>query len=263
MKYLIIFTVFFSLNSNAQIRQLNTPEDSSKRESQNPVYHPAFEKISIKPLILPIAFIAYGFCALESDGLKDFDEQIKEEVWTDKPHRQIRIDNYLQYTPAAAVYALNAIGIEGKNNFKDRTIIYLLSNAMMGITVQSLKAITRVQRPDGFGTNAFPSGHTATAFAAAEFLWQEYKGVSPLYGIVGYASAAATAYLRMYNNKHWFRDLLPGAGIGILSTKAAYLLYPVIQKHIYKNHTPNMAMLPFYQNGAMGLTMIYNFHHKE
>ena len=77
----------------------------------------------------------------------------------DHPFFRTRIDDYLQYAPALAVYGLNAMGIKGKNNFSDRTMIYLLSNAMMGLSVHSLKKITRVQRPDGFGTNAFPSGH--------------------------------------------------------------------------------------------------------
>ena len=123
----------------------------------------------IKSLIIPAALITYGFVSLENDMLLQLDNQIKENIWTENPHKPIKIDNYLQYSPALAVYGLNALGIKGKNNFRDRTMIYLLSNAMMGVTVQSIKAITRVQRPDGFGTNAFPSGHTATAFVAAEF----------------------------------------------------------------------------------------------
>ena len=139
-------------------------------------------------------------------------------------------------------------------------MIYLLSNAMMGITVQSLKSITKIQRPDGFGTNAFPSGHTATAFVAAEFLHQEYKDVSPWYGVAGYAAAITTAYLRMYNNKHWFRDLLPGAGIGILSTKAAYWIYPAIKRKFFKDKPMNTLVMPFYQNGVGGVSVVYNFH---
>jgi membrane-associated phospholipid phosphatase len=110
------------------------------------------------------------------------------------------------------VYALNAVAIKGRNNFRDRAMIYLLSNIMMGITVQSIKKIIKVQRPEGFGTNAFPSGHTATAFAEAEFLRREYKEVSSWYGMAGYAAAATTGILRMYNNKHWLRDVVAGAG---------------------------------------------------
>ena len=125
------------------------------------------------------------------------------------------------------------MGIKGKHNFKDRTATFMLSTIISGITVQSIKAITRVRRPDGFGTNAFPSGHTATAFAGAEFLRQEYKDVSPWYGIAGYTAATATGILRMYNNKHWFRDVMAGAGFGILSTQVAYWLEPKIARVLF------------------------------
>ncbi len=214
----------------------------------------------VNALILPGILISYGFIAQSSEVLKKLDHEIKEEIWTDNPHPPVKIDNYLQYAPAAAVYGLNATGIKGKNNFRDRTIIYLMANAMMGVTVQSLKAITKVQRPDGYGTDAFPSGHTATAFTAAEFLRQEYKDVSSWYGIAGYVMATATAYLRMYNNKHWFRDLLPGAGIGILSTRAAYWLYPCIKRKLFKDKAVKTTLLPFYQNGGGGLFLVYHFN---
>jgi membrane-associated phospholipid phosphatase len=188
----------------------------------------------IRSLKIPCMLITYGFIALDNDNLIAFDNSIKNEIREDQPFFRTRIDDYLQYAPALAVYGLNAMGIKSKNNFRDRTMIYLFSNAMMGITVYSLKKITRVERPDGFGTNAFPSGHTATAFVAAEFLRQEYKDASPWYGIGGYLAAITAGALRMYNNKHWLRDILPGAGFGILSTRIAYWIYPAIKKHFLK-----------------------------
>ena len=214
---------------------------------------------SLKSFIFPGALITYGLISLESDALQNLDNQIKEEIWNEHPHKIIKIDNYLQYAPAVAVFTLNAIGIKGKNNFRDRTIIYLMANTMMGITVQSLKATTKIQRPDGFGTNAFPSGHTATAFVAAEFLRQEYKDKSPWYGIAGYAAATTTAYLRMYNNKHWFRDLLPGAGIGIISTKMAYYIYPTIKRMFFKDKPMNTVVMPYYLQGGGGISLTCNF----
>jgi membrane-associated phospholipid phosphatase len=179
-----------------------------------------------------VSLITYGVFSQSNEDLKDFDADIRKVVRKDADFRS-PVDNYLQYAPGLAVYALNAVGIKGKHNFRDRTMIYFLSNLMMGITVQSIKRITKVQRPDGFGANAFPSGHTATAFAGAEFLRQEYKNVSPWYGIAGYAAATTTGILRMYNNKHWFRDVVAGAGFGILSTEAAYYLEPIIAKKLF------------------------------
>ena len=37
-------------------------------------------------------------------------------------------------------------------------------------------------------------------------------------------------YKQWYNNRHWFTDVVAGAGIGILSAKAGYWLYPTINK---------------------------------
>ena len=210
--------------------------------------------------IVPVSFIAYGFISLNSKFLKAFDNHLKKEIREEHPNFHTPIDNYLQYAPATMVYALNSAGIRGKNNFRDRTIIYLMANAMMGITVTSVKSITRIQRPDGYGHNAFPSGHTATAFVSAEFLRQEYKDVSPWYGVAGYTAATATAILRMYNNKHWFRDLLPGAGFGILSTRAAYWMYPAIKRKFFKDKPMTTMITPFYQDKVGGLSLSYNFN---
>jgi membrane-associated phospholipid phosphatase len=189
-------------------------------------------RLTTRTLIVPVFLITYGVFSQANEELREFDVSIKKEVRKDADFHT-SVDNYLQYVPGLAVYALNAAGIKGKNNFRDRTMIYLLSNVMMGITVQSIKKITKVQRPDGSGTNAFPSGHTATAFAGAQFLEQEYKDISPWYGIAGYAAATTTGILRMYNNKHWFRDVVAGAGFGILSTEVAYKLEPIIAKKLF------------------------------
>jgi hypothetical protein len=216
---------------------------------------------TIRSLMISGSLITYGFIALENDNLIDLDYAIKNEIRENHPFFHTKIDNYLQYAPAAVVYGLNVIGIKGKNNFRDRSMIYLLANAIMSAEVQSLKAITKLQRPDGFGTNAFPSGHTATAFVAAEFLYQEYKDVSPWYGIAGYAMATATGILRMYNNRHWLKDIVAGAGFGILSARVAYWLYPAIKKRFFKNKPARAMILPYYQNSGCGISLVYNLTH--
>ena len=215
----------------------------------------------LKSLIMPAAFIAYGFIALGSDGLQTIDNNTKIEIKEHHPNPVTKLDNYLQYSPALAVYGLNALGVKGKNNFRDRTIIYALSTVISSAIVLPLKRITKVQRPDSSAFSSFPSGHTTIAFAAAEFMRQEYKDVSPWYGIAGYGAAAATAILRLYNNKNWVSDVVAGAGFGILSTKLAYWIYPVIKRKFFKNKSMNTMVMPFYQNGGGGLSVVYNFRH--
>jgi hypothetical protein len=217
----------------ADLYPLNNPVSA-------PVRHSAPDlKPAIRTLVVPLSLITYGAIAQSSEDLREFDLNVKTEIRKKDPDFHTPFDNYLQYAPGLSVYALNAMGIKGEHNFKDRTVVFALTTVISGITVQSIKAITKVVRPDGRGTNAFPSGHTATAFAGAEFLRQEYKNVSPWYGIAGYTAATATGILRMYNNKHWFRDVVAGAGFGVLSTKVAYWLLPVIEKKLFPNKPKN------------------------
>lgn len=216
-------------------------------------------KFNYKQLIIPGVLIGYGLIGLESDWLKGFNTNIREEV-TEDIDNKITIDDFSQYAPAASVYALNAMGIKGKNNLKDRSIILATSYLMMSATVFALKDITHVQRPDGTSYNSFPSGHTANAFAGAEFLYQEYKDQSIWYGISGYIVATGTGLFRMYNNRHWLTDVAAGAGIGILSTKAAYWLFPYT-KNIFpsKNKKTTSMIMPFYNGQQFGGAMVMQF----
>ncbi len=216
-------------------------------------------KFKYKQLIIPTLLIGYGVIGLASDDLKDFNLGIRNEV-TDDIDGKLTIDDYSQYAPALSVYALNLCGIKGKNNLRDRSIILGTSYLLMSGTVMGLKSSTKVERPDGSGFNSFPSGHTATAFAGAEFMWQEYKDVSVWYGISGYIVATGTGFFRIYNNKHWLTDVAAGAGIGILSTKVAYWIFPYVNKHIFKSkkNISTGMIAPFYNGNQMGLGMILN-----
>lgn len=217
-------------------------------------------KFNKKQLIIPAALITYGIVGLESDFLKGINAEVKEEVTENIDHK-LTIDDFSQYAPAASIYALRALGIKGKNNLRDQTIILATSYLIMGATVESLKKITHVERPDGSSFNSFPSGHTATAFMGAELMYQEYKEVSPWYGISGYVVAAGTGAFRMYNNRHWLTDVLAGAGIGILSTKAAYWLYPSVNKLLSskKHQNRKAAFLPYYNGKQLGLGVVSTF----
>ena len=258
-----VFFISFFLTSRAQYSPDTITTVSPKINANNLRINWQIAKTKthfpVKALLLPGIMIAYGFTSLESDALKDLNEEIKEEMYTENPHKKFPLDNYLQYAPAAVVYGLNTMGIKGKHNFRDRSMIYVMSNIILTGTVFSLKKITAVQRPDGSSRTSFPSGHTAEAFASAEFLYQEYKDISPWYGIAGYAAAATTGYLRMYNNKHWLSDIVAGAGIGIASTKIAYWLYPKIQHKLFKDKMVNTMVMPAYQNGSFSLGLVHKF----
>lgn len=217
------------------------------------------EKFPLTGMIIPTAMVTYGIIALHSTSLQNINEDIKQNVWTNKPHKQLHMDTYLMFVPGATAFALEAFGVKGKYNLRDKAMIYLMSNIFVNGTVYPLKKGSHSIRPDGSNFNSFPSGHTAEVFASAEFLRKEYKNVSIWYGVAGYAVATATGYLRMYNNKHWFSDVVAGAGIGIASTKLAYWIYPKIQHWIFKDKPVNTAIMPVYNNGSFGISMIHDF----
>ena len=184
MLKIILFSLFSIATINAQEVKTDTV---SKTDT------PGNLKFNYKQLIIPTVLIGYGFIGLASDQIKNFNSEIKEEV-NEHIDETIIIDDFSQYAPAVSVYALNAVGIKGKNNLKDRSIILATSYIIMLTVVLGLKSITKVPRPDGSGNNSFPSGHTATAFAGAEFLWQEYKDKSIWYGISGYVVATEQGF---------------------------------------------------------------------
>lgn len=118
-----------------------------------------------------------------------------------------------------------------------------------------MKYSFKEKRPDSGARNSFPSEHTATAFMGAEFLRREYKEVSPWIGYAGYAVAAATGYLRIYNNRHYFNDVIAGACIGIVSTKLAYWLYPKCFKRKKPDKQVAVFGLPYYSAEALGMNV--------
>jgi hypothetical protein len=213
-----------------------------------------------KSFIVPAVMVVYGITSLNNNQLKSVNLKVKEEVYTERTNKgKLHIDNFLLYSPAVAVYGLNAMGIKGKNNFRDRTILYAMSELIQSAIVFPVKKYAAENRPDGSNTLSFPSGHTACAFASAEFMRQEYKDVSPWYGVAGYAAAAGTGFLRMYNNKHWLSDVVAGAGIGIMSTKLAYWIYPVIKRNLFKDKEVSTVVMPIYQDGSYGLGLVHHF----
>jgi hypothetical protein len=146
-----------------------------------------------KPLIIPTVLIGYGLVGLENDAIKNFNVELKKNL-NGHVNEEFSVGDIVQYTPALSVYGLNSLGIKGKHNLKDRSIILGTAFIIMGTSVFGMKKITKVNRPDDSNITSFPSGHTATAFMGAEFLYQEYKDVSVWYGISGYLVASGVAY---------------------------------------------------------------------
>lgn len=214
---------------------------------------------NFKSYIPGIAAVGYGVIALTGGPLKKFDHYIADQRNKHRPDFSSRADDYLRYAPLAAFYGLDLIGVKGKHNFVDKTAVLLISGVIVSGSVKVVKKITDKERPDHSDQVSFPSGHAAIAFAGAELLNQEYGDISPWYSIAGYTVASATAVLRVYNNAHWFSDVVAGAGVGILSTKLAYLVYPPIKRLISGNKNFNFTAVPSYQNHVLGVSIAGRF----
>lgn len=259
LKLAMLCLIFLSPFSGMASTQMDCEVDSVGTETKT-------SNLSVKSYIVPASLMAYGAleAATHKKGILNF--SIGHEVIEHKPDK-IPIDDYTQYLPAVSVYALNWAGVKGKHNFKDRTMILGIAAIYMTASVNALKYTAKEKRPDRSENNSFPSGHTATAFMGAEFLYQEYKEVSPWYGIGGYLVAAGTGAFRIYNNKHWLGDVVFGAGLGMLSTKLAYLTYPALQKkiqtkeggHSEKKKCKEVGLVPYYTGQQGGFSAYVHF----
>jgi membrane-associated phospholipid phosphatase len=95
---------------------------------------------------------------------------------------------------------------------------FALSYGTSFIVTHSLKKIIKKERPEGRNLfDAFPSGHTTSAFSGASFIQRRYGWK---YGKWAYLGAAIVGVSRMEGpdgwHDHW--DVLAGALVGIGST---------------------------------------------
>ncbi len=93
--------------------------------------------------------------------------------------------------------------------------------------------------------DAFPSGHTATVFAAATTLSEIYKD-SPWVSYASYTVASSVAISRVMEQTHWLSDCFVGGLIGYFSAQVV----------LHFNHsTKPVALLPTYDGQHMGLAL--------
>lgn len=139
----IILGILIAAHSFSNAQQIDLEKKNDTVVTQN-----SLSKIKFKQLIIPTVLLSYGIIGLESDQLKLFNSEIKEEV-DEHIDKRLTIDDIAQYSPAVTALGLDAIGIKGKNKFKDKAIILSTSYIIMGLTVETLKHTTNEQRPDG------------------------------------------------------------------------------------------------------------------
>ena len=208
-------------------------------------------KRGIKPFIAPTLFISAGTALHFSTDAKENFQDWVQISFSYTGHA----DDYLQYAPGIAVYALNAFGVKGKNNFGNRSAIIFKSLLINDLLVSRLKTWSDSERPNG-DPRSFPSGHTSVAFALAQIMHHEFGDRSVWYSIGAYSCATSVGIMRVAKNAHWASDVLAAAGFGMLSTELVY------STHQYKwdnEHIKKLDIFPWRSNRQSGVTMVYTF----
>lgn len=222
---IIIFMLFIAGICKVMAQENDTDWSSPSIDScvQSKTY---FYNAPYSGFVIPAVFVSYGLLAHNQKWMRQPDVKIDREV---SRHftRKIHADDYIQYVSAVAVFGVDLMGAKAKHNLRDRAFLMASSYIISSASTHAIKRISHVRRPDESDILSFPSGHTATAFVGAHLLFKEYKDVSPWIGIAGYAVACGTGAIRIYNRRHWFSDVVAGAGFGMLSVEISYVMLPV------------------------------------
>lgn len=207
-------------------------------------------------LIVPSAMIAVGAFGVNNGWFCSVKEDMREGFQDLRGDCRFKIDDYMQYLPAAAALGLGFVGgVEAKHPFVERIAVTATAYAAMALMVNATKYAVKEKRPDSEARNSFPSGHTATAFVGAELVREEYGNV---YGACAYTVATGIAVLRMYNDRHWLNDVIAGAGTGILAARIGYWLLPWERKLFGMSKSKAaVAVVPSYDHAdkCFGLSM--------
>lgn len=205
-------------------------------------------------LVAPVALVGIGALGVgENSPMRGMNLAIKDGLYQASKGVKLHFDDYVQYVPVAFYLTLDFMGLEAKHSFGERLAVGVVTYISVTALSQSIKYIVREPRPDTGTRNSFPSGHTMTAFAGAELVRSEYGwGV----GMGAYALAATVGFMRMYNGRHWFNDVLAGAGFGILSARIGYWMLP-LSRHIFKMPRKGQALIatPTYHANTKAIGM--------
>ena len=174
-------------------------------------------KFETKKLIVPLSLMATGTAVLLTE---------KRDVPVTENKNFLAFggyfEDYAQFSPHASIYIFELAGMKPKTDFWNRTAILAKSQIIVLGSSYLLKKLIKQPRPDGSNEFGFPSGHSAIAFSGATMLSIEYGENYPWVPYAAYTVASGVGALRVAHNKHYWSDVIFGAGLGILSTKIAY-----------------------------------------
>lgn len=206
-----------SISSSYAQDTLSVPPQRSwlKKVGDNKIF---LATISGAPLLGAIAL---------SEKTNDKFRSIREQY---APNFNTNIDDYILYAPAVAMLSMKMAGVKSRSSWGRLIISDALAATIATTCDNSMKKHINYWRPDLGGHNSFPSGHTTNSFVIATIFAKEYGYISPWLTAGAYSIATTTGIMRIANNRHWIRDVIMGAGIGVLSTEMGYLIADAIFK---------------------------------
>ncbi len=137
----------------------------------------------------------------------------------------------IQYAPIVFPWAMKAIGIPTHSGWGRMATSQAISTLLMAGSVSLMKDNIASLRPDGSDMRSFPSGHSAWAYLGATITTYELGWKSPWYSLGAYSIASAIAMQRIIDQRHLPKDVITGAGIGILSAQIGYTFSNLIWKN--------------------------------
>ena len=165
-------------------------------------------------LLTVLAAILFGVTLQAQPWPKSINGNVRDAVAQLSNGHAYSFDDWIQYIPAVAYMTLDLTGVNHENDLIKRGCTALGGYVFYAAGTQAVKHFVSEMRPDGSMDNSFPSGHSGMAFLGAELVRMEYGNG---WGAAAYGIAGTTAFMRIWNDKHWLTDVVAGAAIGIFS----------------------------------------------
>lgn len=113
-----------------------------------------------------------------------------------------------------AIYAATAFTLGSfmeNQSYHGKAVHMVKSTLYAALFTSILKYTIREPRPNSDNREAFPSGHTTTAFAFASVVGTEHEWY---WAVPAYGLATLTAYSRINDNAHQLHDVVAGMVVG-------------------------------------------------
>ena len=169
--------------------------------------------------MLLLCFIAVAGYANEDNFFLRLDQDIFDAIYDEPPQSEplgtaMEIGTY--FGDGRLMLGVSLL-LMAYGNDKNRETGRLLTSTFIstGVIVWGMKEIIGRKRPldDVVGNPAFPSGHTAYAFAGATLLGNRY----PKLRIPLYIGAGLVGLTRIYLGRHYASDVIAGAAVGTIT----------------------------------------------